>query len=33
MRFAVQAYFHHHEIMVTLPVTLQGIFIGVKEMI
>jgi hypothetical protein len=33
MRFAVQAYFHHREIMVTLPITPQGIFTAVKEMI
>jgi len=32
-RFAAQAYFHHHEIMVTLPIALQEIFMGVKEMI
>jgi hypothetical protein len=31
MRFAVQAYFHHHEIMVTLAVAPQGIFMDVKE--
>jgi len=31
MRFAVQAYFHHREIMVTSLEELQGIFIDVKD--
>jgi hypothetical protein len=29
--FAVQAYFHNHEIMVTLPTAMQEIFMHMKE--
>jgi hypothetical protein len=29
--FAVQAYFHNHEIMVTLPAGMQEIFMHMKE--
>jgi hypothetical protein len=32
-RFAVQAYFHDREIMVTLPPGVQGIFMHMKEAI
>jgi hypothetical protein len=31
VRFAVQAYFHNHEIMVTLPTGMQEIFMHMKE--
>jgi hypothetical protein len=31
VRFAVQAYFHNHEIMVTLPTGMQDIFMHMKE--
>lgn len=31
VRFAVQAYFHNHEIMVTLPAGMQEIFMHMKE--
>jgi len=30
--FAVQAYFHNREIMVTLPISVQEIFMHMKEM-
>jgi hypothetical protein len=33
VRFASQAYFHNHEIMVTLLAGAQGIFMHMKEMI
>ena len=33
LRFAVQAYFHDREIMVTLPLGVQGIFMHMKEAI
>jgi hypothetical protein len=33
VRFAIQAYFHDREIMVTLPPGVQGIFMHMKEAI
>jgi hypothetical protein len=33
VRFAVLAYFHDREIMVTLPSSVQGIFMHMKEAI